>query len=170
MRNHKLHHQRNIVRGSMLVVLLLTLFTMIRFTAVAHAQQRQDFRFPLIAQLQQTPSGSADLNWNRQSRALIVTLHLRGLQPGSNHAAHIHAGTCSARGKILYPFKNVVANKAGNAVSMITIHNVTGGIPASDWNITVHRGATAKTGDLLCGNIVNPKGATSVSAPLRASP
>jgi hypothetical protein len=170
MRNSKFHHKRNIMQGGILVVLLLTLFTMMNFATVAHAQQKQAFRFPLVAQLQQTSSGSADISWNPRSQALAVTLHLRGLQPGSNHAAHIHVGTCSARGEILYPFQNIVANRAGDAVSTITFHNVAGGIPATDWNITVHRGATAKTGDLLCGNIVNPRRARSVSVLLRASP
>jgi hypothetical protein len=170
MRNNPFHHNRSVVRGSMLVVLLLTLFTMMSFTTLAHAQERQGFRSPLVAQLQQVPSGRADLIWNPQSQALTATLHLSGLQPRSNHAAHIHAGTCASMGKILYPFRNAVADAAGNAVSSTTINHVTGGIPATGWNITVHKGSTAQTGNLLCGNVVNPKRATSVSVPLRASP
>lgn len=169
MRNHTLDHKRKIVQRTILLVLFLPLFTLMSSAAVVHAQQGQDASSPLIAQLQQVPAGRADLTWNPRSQVLIVTLHLRGLQPGSNHAAHIHAGTCSARGKILYPFKNVVANQAGDAVSTITIQRVTGGIPATGWNITVHRGATAKTGDLLCGNVVNARKAASVSVSLDAS-
>lgn len=170
MRNHRPHSKKSIVRGNFLVVLFLTVFTTMSFATVAHAQQRQGFRFPLIAHLQQQPAGSAEMRWNPQSQVLTVTLHIRGLQSGSNHAAHIHVGNCSARENILYPFKNIMANTAGRAVSTTTFHNVTGGIPATGWNITVHKGATAQTGTLLCGNVVNPQRATSVSVPLYASP
>lgn len=170
MRNDKLRSKRSIVRRSLLAVLFLIMFTTMSFAAVAHAQQRQDVRSPLVVRLQQTPAGSAEVSWNPQSQALTVTLHLRGLQPGSNHAAHIHVGNCSEREKILYPFHNSIANTAGSAVSTITVHHVVGGIPAAGWNITVHRGATASTGTLLCGNVVNAKRATSVSVPLYASP
>jgi hypothetical protein len=41
---------------------------------------------------------------------------------------------------------------------------VTGGIPATGWNVTIHNGATDQTGTLLCGNVVNPTRATSVTA------
>ena len=168
MRNNMLRNKRSIVQGSFLVVLLLTLFTMMSFTASVHAQKIQGS--PLIAPFQHTPSGIAYLKWNPQSKALTATLHLNGLQPGSNHAAHIHTGTCSSMGRILYPFKNVVADTVGNVVSTTTIPNVIGGIPATGWNVTVHKGPTPQTGDLLCGNVVNPKRANWVSIPLRASP
>lgn len=49
---------------------------------------------------------------------------------------------------------------------MTTLKNITGGISANGWDIIVHRGATAETGRLLCGNVVNPGGATSVSVSL----
>jgi hypothetical protein len=150
----------------MTLVLLLTLFTMMSVTAFAQSQKRQGLRAHTISSLQSVLSGRADLQWNPQSKVLTATLHLSGLQPGSNHAAHIHAGTCSSRETILYPFKNVIANADGNAVSTTTFTNVTGGIPATGWNITVHVGPTAQTGTLLCGNVVNPMRATSLAIPL----
>ncbi|MBO0782843.1 MAG: superoxide dismutase family protein [Ktedonobacteraceae bacterium] len=168
MRNHRFRLKCGVVWGRLLVALLLTLFALVGLTALAHAQ-RQSFRSPLMVSLQQAPSGRADLSWNPQNHVLTVTLHLSGLPPGSTHAAHIHAGTCSAKGNILYPFKNVVANATGNVSTTVTTKNVTSGIPDTGWNITVHQGATAETGDLLCGNVVNPKRAVSVSALLRAT-
>jgi hypothetical protein len=119
---------------------------------------------------QHKPAGNAELSWNSQSHVLAVTLHASGLQPGSSYAAHIHTGTCSAKGKILYPFKDITADKAGNATLTTTIDNVTGGIPATDWNVTIHRGATAETGTLLCGDVANPRKASSVSVPLHPTP
>ena len=124
----------------------------------------------LMTDLQQTPSGSAKMTWNPRSQELTVTLQLSGLQPGSSHAAHIHAGACSAVGKILHPFQDIVADKAGNATSTTTIYNLAGGVPPTGWNITVHQGATAETGTLLCGDVVNTHRIPSVSVPLHPAP
>lgn len=166
MRNNMLRNRSIIVRGGVTLVLLLTLFTMMSFTAFAQDQSRQGLRAGTVPSLQSAPSGRANLEWNAQSKALTVTLHLSGLQPGSVHAAHIHAGTCASKEQILYPFENIIANDAGNALLIATVNNVAGGIPATGWNITVHNGSTAQTGTLLCGNVVNPEGATSVTVPL----
>ncbi|WP_373323844.1 CHRD domain-containing protein [Dictyobacter formicarum] len=136
------------------------------FTALAHDQNRHVTSSPTVT----SPSGTADLRWDPRNRVITATLHLRGLQPRSNHAAHIHTGSCASMGKILYPFKNAVADAAGNATSVATVKNVTGGISAKGWNVVVHRGSTAQTGDLLCGDVVNSKRTTSVSVPLRAVP
>ena len=163
MRNNRFNHESNIVRG--IILIAFTLFTMMSFTALAHAQQSKG-RPLATTHLHNAPSGNANLNWNSQNKTLTVILHITGLQPGSTHAAHIHAGTCSAKGAILYPLNNVVADAAGNATSAATIMNLAGGIPAEGWNITVHSGPTAQTGSLLCGNVVNPQGATSLSVPL----
>ncbi|HLG61430.1 MAG TPA: CHRD domain-containing protein [Ktedonosporobacter sp.] len=169
MRNCLLYNKSSIIRGSIIVVLLLTLFTMMSFTALANDQQRSSLHASTMTALQNAPSGTAALSWNSQNKMLTVTLHLSGLQPGSNHAAHIHAGTCSSIGKILYPLKNVVADAAGNSTSITTINNIAGGIPATGWNVAVHQGPTVQTGELFCGNIVNAKRAASVSVPLKAA-
>lgn len=170
VRNYIQCNKSSVLRGSIIVVLLLTLFTMMSFSALANDHHRSGLHTSTMTALQNAPSGIAALNWNPQSKALTATLNLRGLQPGSNHAAHIHAGTCSSKGTILYPFKNVVANAAGNGTSVTTINNIAGGIPATGWNITVHSGPTAQTGDLVCGNVVNAKKAAAVSVPLGATP
>ena len=170
MRNCMLCNKSSVIRGSIIAVLLLTLFTMMSFTTLAHDQNRQGSHSYTVTSLQNAPpSGTANVRWNPQSKVLIAILRLSGLQPGSNHAAHIHTGNCSSMGKILYPFKNVVANASGNGTSVTTIKNVTGGIPAMGWNIIVHSGPTAQASDLLCGNVVNPKKATSISVPLRTT-
>lgn len=169
MRNCLLCNKSSIIRGSIIVVLLLILFTMMSFSALANDQHRSSLHASTTAALQNVPSGTAALSWNAQNKMLTAALHLSGLQPGSNHAAHIHADTCSSIGKILYPLKNVIADAAGNATSVTTINNIAGGIPASGWNIAVHQGPTAQTGEFFCGNIVNSKRAASVSVPLRAA-
>jgi hypothetical protein len=163
MRNNTRLTKNRVVWGSITFVLFLTLFTMTSLTAFALNQKRSAFRSSTASSLQQEPSGRAELKWDPQRKVLTVTLFLSGLQPGSNHAAHLHAGTCSSREEILYPFPNAVANAVGDAVSTTTFNDVTGGIPATGWNVTAHNGPTAQTGTLLCGNVANPMRATSVT-------
>lgn len=145
------------------MVLLLALFTMTSSVAFAHDQQRQGPQFPTRASLQNAPSGTAGLQWNPQSKILLVTTHLSGLQPGKRYAEHIHMSTCAIEGKILYPLRTVVADAAGNATATTTINNVSNGIPATGWSIMVHSGSPAAMHTLLCGNIVNQERATTTA-------
>lgn len=154
----------SVVRRSMLTVVFLALFALLGVALPAHAQQRQGP--PLATSPHAAPSGRADLEWNRQDQVLTVILHLHGLEPGSIHAAHIHVGTCSMKGGILYPLNQVVADASGNATVMTTLDQITGGIPATGWAIRVHRGPTAQTSPLLCGTVVNATGESAVSVRL----
>ncbi len=96
MKKTILRTKSSVVRGSIMVVLLLALFTMMSLTAFASDQRMQVSRSTLAA----APSGNAYVQWDPKTKALTVTLHVSGLQPQSNHAAHIHAGPCSREGKI----------------------------------------------------------------------
>jgi hypothetical protein len=160
----------DVLRGLIKGALLLVLFMMTSLPAWAHGQQRQGFQSPIVASIPSAPSGNAKLQWNQQTNALNVTVQVSGLQAGSTHAEHIHAGTCANEGKILYPLNNIVADKAGNATVTSTVNNVSGGIPATGWTVTVHSGSTAQSSGLLCGNVTNPNKATSVSVALQAAP
>jgi hypothetical protein len=158
----------SIIRVSVIAILLLTLFSLTSFTAFARSQNKQSTQSHTVTSLQQAvsaPAGTAAIRWSSQYKTLTVILHLSGLHSGSTHAAHIHSGTCSSMGKILYPLNNVVANTSGTGTSTTTIHNITTGIPATGWNVTAHNGATAQTGTLLCGNVTN---SNTVSIPLHA--
>ena len=106
------------------------------------------------------------MQWNPQTKTLTATVYISGFQPGDSYANHIHTGNCSAEGKLLYPFNNLVTDAAGSGTATTTLNNMTDGIPASGWNIMVHSGPTAEASGLLCGNITNPKGETAVSVPL----
>lgn len=119
------------------------------------------------AVLQHSPAGSAQLAWDPTSRALTVNITLLGLVPMSKHPAHIHAGTCTKQGGVLYSLQNVVANEAGIGTSTSTINNVTGGIPETGWYINVHNGpamtSALQSMPISCGNITTPNlKATSV--------
>jgi hypothetical protein len=174
MSNNQLRIRNNAVRGSIMVVLLCTLFTMMSFTAFAYNQGLQSHT---VTSLVNTPSGgggpagTADLQWDPQTKALTATVHLSGLQPGSSYANHIHQGDCSpTEGKMLYPFNNVVTDAAGNGTATTIVNNITNGIPASGWHVTVHSGPTAQDSPLLCGDVVNQNGANLVSVQLSLVP
>jgi len=155
-----------------MAVLLFTLLTMMSSTTWAYNQGLQSPQSHTVTSLAKVPAsgagpaGTADLQWDPQTKALTVTVSLSGLQPGSSYANHIHAGDCSTEGKLLYPFDNVVTDGTGTGTTTTTINNIANGIPASGWDVMIHNGPTAAASRLLCGNIVNPNGATEVTVPL----
>jgi hypothetical protein len=69
---------------------------------------------------------------------LMVMVHVSGLAPGSRHSAHIHSGSCTFQGGVVYPLTTLVANSSGVAMSMTTIPGVSS-IPAG-WYVNVHYG------------------------------
>ncbi|GAC1641677.1 MAG: hypothetical protein NVS4B12_04170 [Ktedonobacteraceae bacterium] len=87
---------------------------------------------------------------------LTVSLTLSGLVPNSKHAAHIHMGSCTSQGNVLYPLPTVVADASGNAMVSTTINNVTA-IPASGWYVNVHNSTALATqtgfDPIACGNV-----------------
>jgi hypothetical protein len=104
----------------------------------------------------QAAVGNALLTLN--GTTLTVTITISGLVPNSSHAAHIHTGSCSAQGNVLYPLNTITADATGSADSTTTITNVKGTIPASGWYVNVHNSTalTTQTGfdPIACGNVV----------------
>ncbi|GAC1365647.1 MAG: hypothetical protein NVS2B12_42200 [Ktedonobacteraceae bacterium] len=86
----------------------------------------------------QSASGLAELTVN--GNRLAVTLTMKGMAPGSKHAAHIHLGSCVSQGKIIYPLNAVTVNAAGDGISNTTIDNVTA-IPRAGWYVNIHLGS-----------------------------
>jgi hypothetical protein len=159
-----------LVRVSIAIVMSCLLFTLMSLPIFAHTQNKQDTRSQTIALAPHAPSGNADLRWDAHKQELTVVLNVNGLPPNSNHAAHIHAGNCSSMGRIIYSLHNVVTNKDGHAVVTTMIKGVKGGIPEKGWLIGIHKGSTASTPTILCGNVANPHKAMSVKVPLTVPP
>ncbi len=166
------HIVGHIVRSGIMGLLLLTLFTTSCLAVTAHAQAAQ--MSSATAYLMHAPHGSANLQWSPQTQALTVTILLGGLQQNTRHPAHIHTGSCPSDGSILYTLNDVIADAAGNGVSITTISNVMQGIPATGWHINVHSGPTlaaaAEALPITCGNILNSQPSTqayqSINVPL----
>lgn len=106
----------------------------------------------------QQATGTADLSLNQGT--LIVNTTVSNLVPGSDHAAHIHAGSCESQlpGNVVYPLNTLKADTHGVASSVTSIPNVSS-IPASGWYINVHFGTdlSTQTGfdPIACGNVKN---------------
>jgi len=135
--------------------------TLARVTAIAHGT------------LAHVPKGSAELTWNAVSKILTVKLSLTGLAPHSIHPSHIHSGSCSIPGRLIYPLQYVVADATGNATVTSTVPNIVDGIPATGWMIYVHNGPYVTSDDqslpITCGDISNPGGAKAVQATMSST-
>jgi hypothetical protein len=104
----------------------------------------------------QQATGTANLSLNQGT--LTVKTTVSNLVPGSEHAAHIHAGSCESQlpGNIIYPLNTLKTNTHGVASSVTVIPNVSS-IPTSGWYINIHFGTdlSTQTGfdPIACGNI-----------------
>ncbi len=102
----------------------------------------------------QNASGTTQLSLS--GTTLTVTTTLSGLAPNSSHDAHIHSGSCTMQGYVVYPLNPIKADGKGNATTTTTIKNVTS-IPASGWYINIHNGTTMSNqtsfDPIACGNV-----------------
>lgn len=101
-------------------------------------------------------SGTAHLTLSGST--LTVKLTLTGLQPGTSHAAHIHAGSCESQGAVVHSLNNVVADSSGNYNGTTTIKNVSS-LPGSGWYVNVHYSTDLSTqtgfNPIACGNVTH---------------
>ncbi|GAC1654947.1 MAG: hypothetical protein NVS4B12_27180 [Ktedonobacteraceae bacterium] len=102
----------------------------------------------------QAAMGTAQLTLNGSTLTVKVTVS--GLAPNSEHANHIHLGSCTMQGKVLYPLMKLVADATGNATATTTINGVSS-IPSSGWYVNVHNSTalTTQTGfdPIACGSV-----------------
>lgn len=92
----------------------------------------------------QNEDASGVVHLSISGHTLKVQLEISGLEPHSQHAAHIHAGSCASQGAVLYPLEVVKADAAGKATVTTTIQNVTA-IPSTGWYVNVHRSTDLST-------------------------
>lgn len=129
------------------------------------------------ATLKHIPDGTANLSWDPTSHMLTVKISLVGLAPSSTHPSHIHTGSCSNQGAVLFPLQNIVADAHGVATATTTVAVPTG-IPATGWYVNVHNGPGLGTNDeflpIVCGDVTNSNtsmtSAQSAQVTLTAAP
>ena len=113
---------------------------------------------------QGTKSGNQDANGvahlSLSGHTLTVKLTITGLAPQSEHMVHIHAGTCTSQGAVVYPLTPIKADASGKATTTTVIQDVMT-IPANGWYINVHYSTdlSTQTGfdPISCGNVVISK-------------
>jgi hypothetical protein len=118
-----------------------------------------------LPQTGQHPQGSATVTYDPAKKTLSVAATARGLVPGSDHAVHIHLGSCDAQGAVKYPLNDLVASPDGNADASTVIQNVDQAPPASGWYVNVHLGSSSQIDQngqptlyfqpIICGDIGN---------------
>jgi Cu/Zn superoxide dismutase len=88
--------------------------------------------------------------------SFTLTIHLQGLQPGSNHIAHIHRGSCAQQGRIDIALSPVIGDAAGGATSVTRVAQDYS-IPGEGWYANVHVGpdltTPANAATLACGDL-----------------
>ncbi|MCW2564658.1 MAG: hypothetical protein JWQ31_3218 [Mycobacterium sp.] len=111
----------------------------------------------------QHPQGSVTLSYDPAKQTLTVAATASGLVAGSDHAVHIHLGSCDSQGAVKYPLNDLVASPTGAAETTTVIQNVDQAPPASGWYINVHLGSSSQIEQngkptlyfqpIICGNI-----------------
>lgn len=109
------------------------------------------------------PQGSAKLTYDAANKTLSVDVTASGLVAGSDHAEHIHLGSCDSQGAVKYPLNDLVASPTGTAETTTVIQNVDQAPPASGWYLNVHLGSSSQIEQngqptlyfqpIICGNI-----------------
>jgi Cu/Zn superoxide dismutase len=83
-----------------------------------------------------------------------VTMSILGLDAGSSHAVHLHAGTCTQPGAIRLALTEIVATSSGGNISSSTFD--TSRIPSSAYLMIHERASNASNGPgpgMACANI-----------------
>jgi hypothetical protein len=111
----------------------------------------------------QHPQGSATLTYDPAKKALSVAVTASGLVAGSDHAVHIHLGSCDSQGAVKYPLDDLVTSPTGAAETTTVIQNVDQAPPATGWYFNVHLGSSSQIEQngqptlyfqpIVCGNI-----------------
>lgn len=127
---------------------------------VNNASHAQEVKVKLgsTSDANQSAIGASFLTFNNGNLTVYVAVH--GLVPGSQHAVHVHAGSCESQGGVLYMLKDVTADANGNAVESMSFPNVPS-IPATGWYVNFHYGNSAalstQTGfdPIACGDVTS---------------
>lgn len=96
-----------------------------------------------------TATGTALLDYDPETGQTMVTLLVKGLAPGSSHAAHIHLNACD--GPVAFTLQNVGADQNGFGFSRTFIKTP---INVTNWWINVHRDPTLPSPGITCGKVV----------------
>mgnify|MGYP001032313757 FL=1 len=88
--------------------------------------------------------GTASFRYNGSTQTLAVRVKVSGLQPYSQHAAHLHTGSCAAQGAVVLMLPDLVANRQGVASATDTLTKVAMPPHTGSEYLNLHLGATSQ--------------------------
>lgn len=130
--------------GVSLVVGLLLLL-------VAPSWAQSPLRVSLKGTSQPNTSGQATLV--AMGNQTQVTVEVSSLEANSEHVNHIHSGSCTAEGPIVYPLTNLKANQNGNAMAVTTIDKPIAEVANGQTYVNIHAGPSLPSPGITCGTI-----------------
>lgn len=102
-------------------------------------------------------TGTATLSLNPTAHTLGVSLTVQGLDPNTEHPAHVHQGSCQSQGPVIYPLPDLKADGSGAASVTFTFTGVTPTSIPGNWYVNVHNTTALSTQvgftPLSCGNV-----------------
>jgi hypothetical protein len=100
-------------------------------------------------------TGTATITRDPGTRRMTVRVVVDGLEPGTSHPAHIHAGSCEAQGPVIVPLNSLQADSNGHAEATTVTDNAP---DIGTWYVNVHRGPGLKGPEftpITCGNVTS---------------
>jgi CHRD domain len=123
-------------------------------SAMTHSQAGMTvLHVPLHMQAFSGVTGSATVTYNAATNMTTVKVTVKGLEPGSLHPEHIHAGNCSSNGAVLWPLNTIKANAMNTGTATTTFK---GSAMNKADHINVHLGpglALTQFTVLACGQL-----------------
>lgn len=123
-------------------------------SASASASPSPSATFPLNP-INSTIKASGKILLTKDNGVFFLELQITGLQAGSSHVSHVHAGSCKAPGAIRFALNQVVADGTGAAD---TRSEVPASFPPATghYYVVVHQGPDMQGSNaayMLCGNL-----------------
>jgi CHRD domain len=98
-------------------------------------------------------TGTATVSYDAATKMTTVKVKVKGLEPGSSHPEHIHAGKCTTNGPVLVVLKTIEANAKGSGTATTSFK---GSVMHKAAYINVHMGpglARTQFTVLACGEL-----------------
>jgi Cu/Zn superoxide dismutase len=123
-------------------------------SAAAVSPSPQGISVPMQAVAASGVTGSALIT--KEAGSFTVKLTLTGMKANSQHANHIHKGSCAKAGPIDKALQTISADASGNGAQTSTVPSEFA-IPAEGWYVNVHTGADitqpGQGAPISCGDI-----------------
>jgi hypothetical protein len=127
--------------------LLLASLVFITVAQISAAAATSTLTINLDEQNKSGESGTATLT--QMGADLKVVVAVKGTPAGTPQPMHIHSGTCSDLGGVVYPLTNVVGGSSTTTVKGVTIDQLL----AKPYAINVHLSAADLGKYVACGNL-----------------